>query len=59
MAKDLNIRAIAEGVETFQNVALLKNHGCYYVQGYYYARPMPEINFLKLIKKHNEIKEKM
>ncbi|MDO5562939.1 MAG: EAL domain-containing protein [Synergistaceae bacterium] len=40
MAKWLNMRVIAEGVETKQQADYLLSIGCVYLQGYYYARPM-------------------
>lgn len=45
LAKDLRIHTIAEGVETAENVDILKSLGCDTVQGYYYARPMPHESF--------------
>lgn len=41
MAKWLDIPTIAEGVEKEEQVEFLKNIGCEYVQGYYFAKPMP------------------
>ncbi|MEG0863161.1 MAG: EAL domain-containing protein [Clostridia bacterium] len=41
MAKWLGIPVIAEGAETGEQVDFLRSVGCDYVQGYYYARPMP------------------
>ncbi|MEG2652955.1 MAG: EAL domain-containing protein, partial [Ruthenibacterium sp.] len=41
MAKWLNIPVIAEGAETIEQVDFLRSVGCDYVQGYYFARPMP------------------
>lgn len=41
MAKALNLRVVAEGVETPQQAHYLKRAGCEEVQGYLYARPMP------------------
>lgn len=41
MAKWLKIPVIVEGVETASQVNFLKSVGCDYVQGYYYAKPMP------------------
>lgn len=41
MAKWLGMNVIAEGVETKKQANFLKSIGCFYVQGYYYARPMP------------------
>ena len=42
MAKDLEITVLAEGVETVQQKDFLKESHCDMIQGYYYARPMPE-----------------
>lgn len=41
MAKWLEIPTIAEGVEKDEQVEFLKNIGCEYVQGFYFAAPMP------------------
>ncbi len=42
MADKLQLGVLAEGVETKEQVELLQNIGCDQVQGYYYAKPMPE-----------------
>ena len=41
----LQAKTVAEGVETAEQVALLKEFGCDYVQGYYFAKPMPLVEF--------------
>ncbi len=41
MAHSLGHRTIAEGVESADQIALLKEIGCDQLQGFYYARPMP------------------
>lgn len=41
MAQKLGMRVIAEGVETQEQLAFLKEHGCDEVQGFYYFTPMP------------------
>lgn len=41
MAKWLNVPIIAEGVEKEEQVEFLYSIGCEYVQGFYFAKPMP------------------
>ncbi len=45
MAKKLNISAVAEGVETLDDWALLRQLGCDMAQGYLIARPMEAESF--------------
>lgn len=40
MAGKLNMKVVAEGVETRQQCEFLRAEGCDYVQGYYLGRPM-------------------
>lgn len=49
MAHQLEIRLVAEGAETEEQVAFLRENGCDYIQGYYYYKPMPEKEFLQLL----------
>ena len=51
MSKLLELDTIAEGVETKEQVDKLKDMGCDYVQGYYYARPMPAAEFENYMRK--------
>jgi EAL domain-containing protein (putative c-di-GMP-specific phosphodiesterase class I) len=41
MAADLDLRCVAEGVETIAQRRVLKFLGCHLVQGYLYSRPVP------------------
>ncbi len=41
LAHAVGIRAVAEGVETFDQVEALQAMGCDLAQGYYFARPLP------------------
>ena len=45
MAKELKLTTIAEGVETKEQRDYLLEKGCDIIQGYYYAKPMPEEEF--------------
>jgi len=49
MARALNLKTIAEGVETAEQANAVKQMGCSYAQGYYYAEPMPEHQFRQLL----------
>lgn len=51
MANKLNLGLLAEGVETREQIDLLQKIGCDQVQGYYYAKPMPEDDFFALLTK--------
>lgn len=54
MAKELNIKTLAEGVETKEQLQFLKERDCQYIQGYYFSKPLPWDQFDKLLqeKKH-------
>jgi diguanylate cyclase (GGDEF)-like protein len=41
MAHNLGLQVTAEGVETDEQLALLRERGCNAVQGYLYSRPLP------------------
>lgn len=54
MAKSLRLRIVAEGVETQEQVELLREMGCDIAQGYFYARPMPVKEFEELLVEEKE-----
>lgn len=49
MANKLELGLLAEGVETKEQVDLLRSIGCDQVQGYYYAAPMPPDEFYHIL----------
>jgi len=46
MAKGLGIRVLCEGVETAEQVEILRELGCSYVQGYFYSKPVDSEEFV-------------
>jgi len=49
MAHSLDLEVIAEGIEEASHLELLRRMRCDSVQGYYLARPMPAIEFEKML----------
>lgn len=52
LAQRLNISLVAEGVETAEQAAYLRERGVDHLQGYYYARPMPLGDFPAWLEHH-------
>ncbi len=50
MAKWIGLQTIAEGVETDEQKRFLMDLGCYYAQGFYFSKPIPEEKFEELIR---------
>ena len=50
MTKWLNTPVVAEGVETNEQADYMKSIGCNYIQGYLYAQPMEEEDFVEKLK---------
>lgn len=56
MSHHMNARVIAEGVETQSQLDFLSRHGCDYIQGYYFSRPLPRRDFEKMLVKEPDDK---
>jgi EAL domain-containing protein (putative c-di-GMP-specific phosphodiesterase class I)/CHASE3 domain sensor protein len=50
MGRSMNLRIVAEGVETREQMSFLRDHGCPEGQGYFFSRPLPaaELTALQL-----------
>ena len=55
IARYLDVPVVAEGVETAEQLALLRKAGCELVQGYYFSKPVPPEELEKLILKQLEL----
>jgi diguanylate cyclase (GGDEF)-like protein len=49
MAHSLKLKVLAEGVETEQQLALLREEGCDEIQGYLFSRPVPVDALVQLL----------
>lgn len=52
MAQSLKLSVVAEGVETEQQLAILRKQGCPITQGYLFSKPIPAEQFLLLLEQH-------
>jgi diguanylate cyclase (GGDEF)-like protein/PAS domain S-box-containing protein len=50
MGRSLNLRVVAEGVETREELEFLQAHQCEEAQGFYFSRPVLPQQFAKLLK---------
>lgn len=57
LAKEMNISITAEGVETQEQYEFLRELECDDIQGYYFAKPMPEEDYEKLLMEEKGNKE--
>lgn len=55
LGKELDVKIIAEYVETAEQRDLLKKLGCLWYQGYLYSKPVPLDDFIQCIKENNRI----
>ncbi|MDI9218374.1 bifunctional diguanylate cyclase/phosphodiesterase [Clostridium tertium] len=51
MAKKLNMKIIAEGIETQEQVEFLIANNCFIAQGYYFSKPVPKNEYISLLSK--------
>lgn len=49
LAHRLDMKVVAEGVETKEQVEFLRKYGCDFIQGFYYSKPLPQEEFEKLL----------
>ncbi|MDX9707805.1 MAG: EAL domain-containing protein, partial [Azospira sp.] len=49
MGQSLRLQVIAEGVETAEQLEMLRNQGCHAVQGFHFSKPLPADGFARLL----------
>ena len=49
LARSLELKIVAEGIETMENMHQLRDLGCHIGQGYYFSRPVPQVEFVKYL----------
>ncbi len=54
LSRDLGMAVIAEGVETSEQLELLRAWGCREAQGYYFAKPLPSQDVWSLLQRSNK-----
>lgn len=54
MANSLGMSTVAEGIEDFEHVEMLREFGCNSVQGYIFAKPMPVNQFEDFVKEQKK-----
>ncbi|MDH5736898.1 MAG: EAL domain-containing protein [Gammaproteobacteria bacterium] len=53
MAQNLKLKVLAEGVESKEQLDLLRESGCDFIQGYYFSPAIPAHEVLSFIENHN------
>ncbi|MCM1172006.1 MAG: EAL domain-containing protein [Clostridium sp.] len=56
-AHRLKLTTVAEGVETREQLGFLRTCSCKVIQGFLFAKPMPEADFMELCKKDEDVEE--
>lgn len=52
LAKSLNLKVVAEGIETVEQLECLAKLGCQYGQGYLFSQPVPAVEATRLLEKY-------
>lgn len=53
MVKAMGLEIVCEGIETGEQLEVMKDFGIEYIQGYYFSRPLPETEFLRFMSEHS------
>lgn len=53
MAHNMGLKLVAEGVETAEELAVMKKEDIDYIQGFYFSRPLPQSDFLDFLRRYS------
>ncbi|HEY4317768.1 MAG TPA: EAL domain-containing protein [Herbaspirillum sp.] len=57
MNRGLQLNVIAEGLETAEQLELLRENGCDQIQGFYISRPLPADDFGRMLRARESLYE--
>ena len=52
MMQSINKQIVCEGAESIEQINMLKNMNCDYIQGFYFSKPIPSKDFIIFLKKN-------
>jgi predicted signal transduction protein with EAL and GGDEF domain len=52
MARSLELKTVAEGVESGEQAQFLREHDCDEIQGYFFSRPLPYAQLVEKLQSH-------
>ena len=55
MAHGMELKLVAEGIETKEELESMCREGIDYIQGFYYSKPLPMTEFLEFIRKNKSV----
>lgn len=53
MAHNMGLKLVAEGIETDEEFAGMNQEGLDFIQGFYYSRPLSQLDFLEFLRSHS------
>lgn len=55
MGHSLNLKVVAEGVETREQLSFIHDHGCEFAQGYYFSKPVSAVEVDAILKEKRDL----
>jgi len=53
MSHGLNLKLVAEGIESAEELSAMEKQNIDYIQGFYFSRPLPKDEFVTYVTKYN------